>query len=118
MERRGAKYHRERLAEALREEIETIVEGELADPRIGFVSVTSVELAEDARSARVMVAVAGGDEECQRSIEGLTAATGYIRHEVADRLQLRRAPELFFQLDRSEKYQSRVDELLRRTKNG
>jgi ribosome-binding factor A len=116
VERRGAKYHRERLAEALREEIETIVEGELADPRIGFASVTLVELAEDARSARVMVAVAGSDEESERSIEGLTAATGYIRHEVADRLQLRRAPELFFQLDRSEKYQTRVDELLKRAK--
>ena len=49
MEKRGAKYHRERLGEAMREEIETIVEGELADPRIGLASVTSVELAEDAR---------------------------------------------------------------------
>ena len=46
MEKRGAKYHRERLGEALREEIETIVEGELGDPRIGLVNVTSVVLAE------------------------------------------------------------------------
>ena len=116
MEKRGAKYHRERLGEALREEIETIVEGELADPRIGLASVTAVELAEDARSARVLVAVVGTDEECQRSLEGLLAATQFIRHEVADRLHLRRAPELFFQLDRSERYQSRVDELLKRAK--
>jgi len=116
VERRSAKYHRERLGEALREEIETIIEGELGDPRIGLATVTEVELAEDARSARVLVAVHGSDEECQRSIEGLVAATGYIRHEVADRLHLRRAPELFFQLDRSEKYQSRINELLKRTK--
>ena len=116
MEKRGAKYHRERLGEALREEIETIVEGELGDPRIGLASVTSVELAEDARSARVMVAVVGNDKECQRSLEGLVSATGFIRHEVADRLHLRRAPELFFQLDRSERYQARVDELLKRAK--
>jgi ribosome-binding factor A len=116
VEKRGAKYHRERLGEALREEIETIVEGELGDPRIGLASVTAVELAEDARSARVMVAVVGSDEECQRSLEGLVAATPFIRHEVADRLHLRRAPELFFQLDRSEKYQARVDELLKRAK--
>ena len=53
MERRGQKYHRERLGQALREELETIVEGELADPRIGLVNVSSVELAEDSRSARV-----------------------------------------------------------------
>ena len=115
MEKRGAKYHRERLGEALREEIETIVEGELGDPRIGLASVTAVELAEDARSARIMVAVHGTDEECRRSMEGLTAAAAFIRHEVADRLHLRRAPELFFQLDRSEKYQERINELLKRT---
>ena len=116
MEKRGAKYHRERLGEALREEIETIVEGELGDPRIGLASVTAVELAEDAKSARVMVAVEGSDEEAQRSLEGLTAAAGFIRRQVGDRLKLRRAPELFFQLDRSEKDQARVEELLKRAK--
>jgi len=116
VEKRGAKYHRERLGEALREEIETIVEGELADPRIGLASVTAVEMADDSRSARVLVAVVGSDEECQKSLEGLAAATGFIRHEVADRLHLRRAPELFFQLDRSDKFQARVDELLKRAK--
>lgn len=116
MERRQQKYHRERLGEALREEIETIVEGELGDPRIGLATVTAVEMAEDARSARVLVAVEGSDEECQRSMEGLSAAATFIRHEVADRLQLRRAPELFFVLDRSEKYGTRINELLKRTK--
>jgi len=116
VEKRGAKYHRGRLGEALREEIETIIEGELADPRIGLASVTAVELADDSRSARVLVAVVGNDEECQSSMEGLIAASGFIRHEVADRLHLRRAPELLFQLDRSEGYRSRVDELLKRAK--
>ncbi len=116
MEKRGAKYHRERLGEALREEIETIVEGELGDPRIGLVNVSSVELAEDSRSARVMVVVEGDDNEAERTMEGLSAAVGYIRREVTDRLHLRRAPELIFVLDRSEKYQARVDELLKRTR--
>lgn len=116
MEKRGAKYHRERLGEALREEIETIVEGELGDPRIGLVNVSSVELAEDSRSARIMVVVEGQEAEVQRTMEGLSAAVGYIRREIAERLHLRRAPELVFQLDRSEKYQARVDELLKRTK--
>jgi ribosome-binding factor A len=116
VEKRGAKYHRERLGEALREEIETIVEGELADPRIGLVNVSSVELAEDSRSARVMVVVEGDDGDADRTMEGLSAAVGYIRREVTDRLHLRRAPELVFVLDRSEKYQTRVDELLKRTR--
>ena len=116
MERRGQKYHRERLGQALREELETIVEGELADPRIGLVNVSSVELAEDSRSARVLVAVEGDDSEAESSLEGLVAALGFIRHELAERLHLRRAPELFFQLDRSQKYQARIDELLHRDK--
>jgi ribosome-binding factor A len=116
VEKRGAKYHRERLGEALREEIETIVEGELGDPRIGLASVTAVELAEDSRSARIYVSVEGSDEEAARSLEGLTAAVGFIRREVAENLRLRRAPELYFQLDRSHTYGARIDELLQRTK--
>ena len=92
------------------------MEGELGDPRIGLVSVSSVELATDSRSARVLVSVAGDDEEAEQSIEGLIAATGFIRHELVERLHLRRAPELFFQLDRSQKFEARIDELLTRAK--
>jgi len=116
VERRGQKYHRERLGEALREEIETIVEGELGDPRIGLVNVSKVVLAEDSRSARVFVVVEGDDAESDRTLEGLTGAVGFIRREVAERLHLRRAPELFFQLDRSQKYEARINELLNRAK--
>lgn len=115
MESRAQKYHRGRLAEALREEIETIVEGELADPRIGLASISGVELADDSRSARVLVTV-GDETDASRTLEGLNAAVGYIRHEIADRLHLRRTPELYFQLDRSEKLEARIDELLNRAK--
>ncbi|MGH9567426.1 MAG: 30S ribosome-binding factor RbfA [Candidatus Angelobacter sp.] len=117
MERRGQKYHRERLNEALREEIQTIVEGELGDPRIGLVSVSEVQLAEDGRSAHVLVTTDGNDEEAERSLQGLQAAVGFVRHELVERLHLRKPPELHFQIDRSRKYEARVDELLKRTKN-
>jgi len=110
------KYHRGRVGEALREELETLVEGELADPRIGLVSVSGVELAEDGRSAQVLVDVEGDDEEAERSLQGLDAAKAYIRHELADRLRLRRAPELIFRLDRAEREKARVEELLARAK--
>jgi len=116
MEHRGRKYHRERLSEALREEIETILEGELGDPRIGLASVSELEMAEDGKSARVLVAVAGDDAEADRTLEGLNAARTFVRHELAERLRLRRAPELFFQIDRSEQLESRVEELLARAK--
>jgi ribosome-binding factor A len=60
--------------------------------------------------------VEGDDKEAQRTLKGLTAAVGYIRHELGERLHLRRAPELFFELDRTRQYEARVNELLRRTK--
>ena len=116
MEKRAVKYHRGRLGEALREEIETLVEGELSDPRIGLVSVTGVHLAEDGRSAQVLVDVDGDDDEAERSMEGLEAAKTYIRRELADRLRLRRSPELLFRLDRSEREKARVEQLLERAK--
>jgi len=116
MERRGQKYHRERLEEALREEIATILEGELSDPRIGLVTVNEVHLAPDARSARVMVVVTGEAEQAEETMEGLEAATGYIRRELTERLHLRRAPELIFVLDRSQETEARIEELLSRTR--
>jgi len=115
VESRGAKYHRGRLGEALREEILAILEGELGDPRIGLATVSSVALADDSRSARVYVTVEGDDDEAKRTLEGLTAAVGFIRREVAERLHLRRAPELYFQVDRSGQHVARIDQLLKRT---
>ena len=116
MERRGQKYHRERLGEALREEIETILEGELGDPRIGLANVSEVILAPDSRSARVMVVVEGNEEEAEETMEGLQGAGGFIRRELVERLHLRRAPELIFIQDRSQQYETRIDELLSRSK--
>lgn len=114
MERRGVKYHRDRLSESIREEIETILEGELGDPRIGLASVSGVLMAEDGRSAQILVYVQGDDAEAERTLEGLEAAKNFVRHEVAERLRLRRPPELFFHIDRSQQLQSRIDQLLAR----
>ncbi|HKD83349.1 MAG TPA: 30S ribosome-binding factor RbfA [Terriglobales bacterium] len=114
MENRGQKHHRGRLEEALREEIVALVEGELGDPRIGLVSVSEVHLGEGGKTARVLVAVAGDENEAEQSLEGLNAARGYIRHELTRRLAVRQAPEIFFELDRSEQYGGRIEELLQR----
>ncbi len=111
---RNAQHHRERLNDAIRDEISTILEGELADPRVGLASVSEVQLAPDGRSAHVLVAIEGGDDEAERTLEGLNAAKGFIKHELADRLRLRHAPDLFFRLDRSQQYGARIDELLKR----
>lgn len=114
MESRAQKHHRERLTESLREEVITILAGELADPRIGLVTVTDLIMGEGGRSMRVFVSVEGSEEEARQTLEGLNAATGYIRHELGENLGLRKVPELFFHLDQSEKYGARIDQLLTR----
>ncbi len=114
MENRGQQHHRQRMGEALREEISALVEGELGDPRIGLVSVSEVHLAPDGKTARVFVQVLGNEDEAEKSLEGLNAARGYIRHELTSRLGVRQAPEIFFVLDRSEQYGGRIEELLHR----
>jgi len=91
--------------------------GELKDPRLSaFASVTEVRMGPNLKQARVFVSVVGTDAEQAEVMKGLHAAAGFIRHELSERLQIRRAPELFFVLDRSEEYRHRIDELLRRTK--
>jgi ribosome-binding factor A len=116
MQRRGAEHHKRRLAEALREEIGALIEGELADPRIGLAHVTEVHLAPDGKSAIILVGVTGTDEEAQGTVSALGSARGFIRVQVAQRLGLRQAPDMHFQLDKSEQYESRIDELLKRVK--
>ena len=114
MENRGQKYHRGRMAEALREEIVALVEGELGDPRIGLVSVSEVQLGPDGKTARVFISVAGNEDEAEQSLKGLNAAGGYIRHELVSRLAIRQAPELIFVLDHADQYGGRIEELLHR----
>jgi ribosome-binding factor A len=113
-ENRARKHHQERLGEALREEITSIIEGELSDPRIGAAAVSEVHLATDGRSARIFIYVSGDEKEERNTMKGLMAAKGYIRHEVAERLGLRHPPELIFELDRSETIGARIEELLGR----
>ncbi len=116
MERRNVQHHYDRLAESLREEISAMIEGELTDPRIGLATVTEVKLSPDGKSAHIAVQVSGNEEEAGQTLAGLQAARNYIRHELLDRLRIRHAPDLFFHLDKSQQYETRIDELLRRVK--
>lgn len=115
-EQRARKYHQDRVAETLREEIGAMIEGELSDPRISFAYVSHVVLNPGGKSALIYVAVDGGPEEETQTVEGLMAARGYIRHELLERMGVRHVPELTFHIDRSEKMKARIDELLGRAK--
>jgi ribosome-binding factor A len=110
-------HRHERLSEEIRNELGIMVAGELKDPRIeGLVTVTEVRVTPDLKHARVFVNVMGSEAEQKSTIRGLVAAVGYIRHELTERLQLRRAPEIHFTLDHSDEYAQRIEELLREAK--
>ena len=110
-------HRHERVAEEIRHELGIMVVGELKDPRIeGLVTITEVRVTPDLKHARVFVSVMGTEAEQKNTIRGLAAAVGYIRYELTERIQLRRAPEIHFTLDHSEEYGQRIEELLRQTK--
>jgi ribosome-binding factor A len=113
-----AGHRHERIAGEMQHEITAMLAGELKDPRLEAVSVvTEVRVTPDLKHARVYVSFAGDDAEQAAALKGLTAASGYIRHELSERLQMRRIPELFFVLDSSEEYGRRIDNLLRQAKD-
>ncbi len=111
-------HRHERVGEEIRHELGILVAGELRDPRIAaLITVTEVRVTPDMKHARVFVSVTGTEQEQASTLKGLKAAAGFIRHELTERIQLRRAPEIHFVLDYSEEYGQRIDALLRQTKN-
>lgn len=89
------------VGEHLREELTDIIRKEVKDPRIGFFSLTTVEVAPDLRSAKVYVSVLGTDDERAGTLTALRTAAGFIRHHLKPRLRMRQIPELDFRDDRS-----------------
>ena len=89
----------ERLADQIRNEAALIISEELRDPRIGFATVTRVEISADLGHARLFVSVLGDEEAQASTLEGLSSAAGYLGREVTHRLGLRRVPAMSFVLD-------------------
>jgi len=91
-----------RISEEMKREISSIIQNEIKDPRMPeFVSITEVNVTRDLRYAKVYVSVYGNEEEKKNAISALKSASGFIRHEVGQRIQLRYTPELQFELDNS-----------------
>ncbi len=103
-----------RVDEAMREVLSGAITSELKDPRVGFVTVTSVDTAADLRQARVYVSVLGTDAERRRSLDGLRSAHGFLQRRVADELHLRHTPALDFVYDDTLDRVERIGELLER----
>lgn len=86
------------------------------DPRVGFVTITKVKVTEDYRLAKIQFSVPGSAEERERSIIGLNSARGYIRRELAKRINLRYTPEILFEYDPSVEYAIHIEEVFQALK--
>jgi ribosome-binding factor A len=109
-------HHRhERVGEEIAHEINAMLAGELKDPRLeGNVCVSQVRVQPDMKHARVFVSVRSeNNKEQSDAIKALEHASGYIRHELIERLQLRRLPDLHFTLDLSQEHMERIEQLLK-----
>jgi ribosome-binding factor A len=112
-----AGHRPERIAEEVRNEVSLMLAGELKDPRLSApVMVTEVRMGAGMRTIRIFVSLAGDEAERASTLAGLQAARGFVRHELVDRLHLRRAPDVIFMLDQTEEIGNRIESLLRKAK--
>jgi ribosome-binding factor A len=107
-------HRQEKLGELIAAELSELLRTRVKDPRVGFASITHVEVSGDLRHAKVFVSVMGSPEEREATMQGLKNATGFLRHELATRLVIRFMPEIVFKLDKSIEEGSRILELIHR----
>lgn len=103
----------ERLAESIKKEVSELLRAELKDPRVGFATVTDVEVSGDLKYAKIYVSVLGETEERNSAMAALKKAQGFIRTELGRRIRMRHVPEVTFKLDQSLDHGARVMELLK-----
>lgn len=108
----------ERVDELLRQEIGSIVARDVADPRIGFATITSVETTSDLRHAKVWVSVIGQPAERDATVAALRRAMPFVRHELGSRLRIKRIPDLHIHLDDTAERGTRVLQLLSELESG
>ncbi len=102
-----------RVGEQMKKELSDIIGRKLKDPRIGFVTVTGVEVTGDLQQAKVFITVLGDNRKKEDTLNGLEKAKGFIRTEVGHRIRLRKTPELFFEIDESIDYGNKIETLLK-----
>lgn len=102
----------EKVQEFIKQELSKIILTDLKDPRLGFVTVTKVEVTGDLRSAKAYISLMGSDAEKAASWEALQRAVGFMRTEIGKRIRMRFTPELSLHIDESLDYSARIQELL------
>lgn len=106
-------HRQEKLGELFAAELSDLLRTRVKDPRVGFASITHVEVSGDYRHAKIYISVMGSEEEQANTMKALKHATGFLRHELAGRIVLRYMPEIVFKLDTSIEKGTRILELIR-----
>ena len=102
-----------RVAEQMKKELGDIITRKIKDPRVGFVTVTDVDVTGDLQQATIYITSLGNERERAETLKALEKASGFIRSEIGSRIRLRRTPEISFAFDSSIEYGNKIDELLR-----
>jgi ribosome-binding factor A len=103
----------DRVNQLIKEEISIVLQRELKDPRLGFVTVTGVETSKDLRTAKVFVSVFGNEDQWAASLAALGSARGFVRNWLRSHLDLRVTPEIEFRADHSMEHAARIQQILR-----
>jgi len=107
----------QRVSDLIREEIADIIMNKLKDPRVGFVTVTGVDITEDLKLAKVYISILK-EEEKDTTLEILTSAKGFIRAELSKRVRMKFIPALTFKVDESLAYGDKIERLLKEIQSG
>lgn len=113
-----ANYRGGRINEEVRREISNLIRNEIKDPRLtAMISVTAVKVTKDLNYAKVYVSIfANSEEEKAENLTALKSAAGFIRREIAQRINLRQSPQILFELDDSIDYGMKIENLIRKAK--
>lgn len=104
----------ERIAEQIKTELGQLCLTKLKDPRLGFVTITRVEVSADLKYAKVHYSVLGDSEARVKTAKALESARGFLQHEISAVLKLRFTPALKFYLDTSAEYSIHIEEVIRK----
>jgi ribosome-binding factor A len=102
----------DKVVHAIQKEVSSILHDEMKDPRLGFVTIVRVELSKDFRHAKIFYSVLGKEKDLEKTKEALESAQGFIRKLVAERVNLKFAPELLFREDHSTEYSVKIQEII------
>lgn len=113
-----AKIRVGRVAEEIKKELSLLLQNEFKDPRLGFLTITGVDLTNDLSQATVYLSVLGSEQEKEETLQALANGSGFIRSELAKRIRLRTMPKLIFKFDASIEYGNRIESLLAKLNEG